>query len=1095
VYLSDLSVKNRTSVFVLAIMIIIFGLISYVKLPRESEPDVKIPYVFISTTYRGVAPGDIETSITTKIEEKLKGVKNVKKIKSKSSEGSSLIVVEFITGTDIDDAVKWVKDKVDTAKRELPSDLEDDPSVFEVNISEMPILVLAVSGNMGLREIKEFAKNIKDDIEGIPGVLEVELAGGREREIHIEVDPDLLAGNGIPFTSLYSTISSENQNVSGGNIAMGDGRYQIRVPGEFKNIEEFKNLIVTVINGVPVYLSDIATISDSYKDITSISSFNFKNSVNLYVKKRVGENIINIVDQTLAMLNKTQLPQGVTITKVMDRSKEVRMMVDDLENNIYTGLVLVIAVLMIALGFRNAVLVSISIPLSMLLSFIILRALGITLNMITLFSLILSLGMLVDNAIVIIENIYRFMSQGVPRIKAAMLATSEVAMPVVMSTLTTVVAFTPLLFWPGIMGDFMFYLPTTLIVTLTSCLFVALIINPVFGSVFMKVKNQVHDGADIDAEDIMKAGEKPIHNYGFIVRTYGYILRLSLNARFAVLTSAVLILVLCFSFWLYRTGIERPVEFFPSMDPTTCYVNIEPPEGTDMNTLQEVAAEIEKRIVSFDNVPEKFRTDKGRAPVLTEKQKKDFEKFKKEQKIEAEKPVSDLQTIRHVYAKLTSQPGGGVGGFEQNSPNHIGIQFHEFEGRAESTKITMDRLRERLHGIAGVSIFLAEGQHGPPTGPPINLEISGDNFQVLGMIAEKMKEVIKNIPHVKDVEDDYVKGTPNFEFVVDRKKAGLYGLTVGSIGSVIKTAINGWKVSTYREGNDSYDIVIKMKNAYRRDVDFFKKLFIPTPQFGLVPLADLITVNYTGGFGSINRINNQRVVTVKAKVDTNKIPGAVARAIAEKVIKQYELPPGYTVKFTGENQEQDDAEAFLSEAFMIALGLIFFVLVMQFNSVSHTMIIMISVILSLGGVFLGLGISDIPFGIIMTGIGVISLAGVVVNNAIVLLDYTNQLIARGYELTDAVVFAGQTRFRPVLLTAITTILGLIPMITGISYDFKRMKLLTSSESTFWWYSMSVVVAYGLAFATFLTLIVVPVIYHLITDVNNRISRFFAYKKQ
>lgn len=1092
-YISDLSVKNRVSVFVLSIIIAVFGFISYVKLPRESAPDVKIPYVFVSTSYRGVAPGDIETSITIKIEEKLKGVKNVKKIKSKSSEGSSLIVVEFVTGTDIDDAVKWVKDKVDMAKRELPSDLEDDPSVFEVNISEMPILVLAVSGNMGLRELKETAKGIKEDIEGIQGVLEVELAGGREREIHIEVDPDLLAGNGIPFTSLYSSISSENQNVSGGNIAMGDGRYQVRVPGEFKNIEEFNNLIVTVINGSPVYLSDIAMISDSYKDITSNSSFNFKNSVNLYVKKRAGENIIKIVDQTLSMLedNKAALPQGVTITKIMDRSKEVRMMVDDLENNIYTGLVLVIAVLMFSMGFRNALLVSISIPLSMLLSFIILRAMNITLNMVTLFSLILALGMLVDNAIVIIENIYRFMGQGIPRVRAAMLATSEVAMPVIMSTLTTVVAFLPLLFWPGIMGEFMFYLPATLITTLVSCLFVALIINPVFGSVFMKVKNQVADNAAIDENKILEAGEKPIQNYGFIISTYGFFLKLALNARIAVLLSAVLTLVICFCFWLYRTGIERPVEFFPSMDPTTCYVNIEPPEGTDMNTLQEVADEIEKRIVSFENIPEKFRTDLAKAPVLSDSKLKEFNKFKKEQGIENEKAVSDLLTIRHVYSKLTSVTSGGVGGFEQNSPNHIGIQFHDFEGRVESSKDTMDRIRERLKGIAGVNIFLAENQEGPPTGPPINIEISGDNFEALGMISDKIKEVLKNIPHVKDIEDDYVKGTPNFEFVVDRKKAGMYGLTVGSIGSVIKTAINGWKVSTYREGNDSYDIVIKMKNAYRRDIDFFKKLFIPTPQFGLVPLADLITVNYTGGFGSINRINNQRVVTVKAKVDTNKIPGATVRTIAEKMLKRYELPPGYTVKFTGENQEQDDAQEFLGEAFAIALGFIFFVLVMQFNSISHTLIIMISVLLSLGGVFLGLGISNIPFGIIMTGIGIISLAGVVVNNAIVLIDYINQLIGRGYELTEAVVFASQTRFRPVLLTAVTTILGLLPMITGVSYDFKRMKLLTSSESIFWWYSMAVVVAYGLAFATVLTLIVVPVLYHIITDAKNRIAKLFS----
>lgn len=1090
-YLVDVSVKNRVSVVVLSIILIIFGFISYVKIPRESEPDIKIPYVFVSTSYRGVAPGDIETSITMKIEEKLKGVKNLKQIKSKSSEGSSLIVVEFITGTDIDDAVRWVKDKVDMAKRDLPSDLEDDPSVFEINLSEMPVLVVALSGNIGLRELKEAAKDLKDDIEGIPGVLEVELAGGREREIHIEVDPDLLAGNAIPFTSLYSSVSGENQNVSGGSIAMGDGRYQIRVPGEFKTIEEFNNLIVTVINGSPTYLSDIATISDSYKDVTSNSKFNFKNSVNLHIKKRAGENIIKLVDHVSKTLESKPLPAGVKLTKLMDRSKDIRVMVDDLENNIYTGLILVIVVLMFSMGFRNAVLVSISIPITMLISFIVLRVMGINLNMVTLFSLILALGMLVDNAIVIIENTYRFMCQGVPKVKAAALAANEVAVPVIMSTLTTIVAFVPLLNWPGIMGEFMYFLPITLIITLTSCLFVALCINPVFGAIFLKVKNETKESAGLSDEEIMKAGEKPLQNYGFIIKTYGFILRMALNARYAVLTGAFLFLVLCFCFWFFRTGIDRPVEFFPSTDPTSCYINIDPPEGTDMKTLENVADEIEKRIISYNNVPDKFKNKMGKPPAMSEKQKQNFDKFKKEQGIDKEEIVSDLPEIRNLYTKLDSQGGSGVSGFESNLANHIGIQFHDFEGRMESTKITMDRLRARLGGIPGVNLYVAEGQQGPPTGPPINIEVSGDDFQVLGMIADKIKEVLRGIPHIKDIEDDYVKGTPNFEFVVDRKKAGLYGLTVGMIGSVIKTAVNGWQVSTYREGNDSYDIVIKMKEALRRDVDFLKKLFIPTQQFGLVPLADLITINYTGGFGSINRINNQRVVTVKAKVDSEKLPGTVARAIVEKLLKRYDMPAGYNIKFTGEDQEQQESQDFLTEAFSIALGLIFFVLVMQFNSVSHTLIIMTSVILSFGGVFFGLGVANIPFGIIMTGIGVISLAGVVVNNAIVLLDYTNLLVARGYELTDAVVFAGQTRFRPVLLTAITTILGLVPMITGLSYDFKRMKLLTASESSLWWYSMAIVVAYGLTFATILTLVVVPVTYHIVEDYKKKLSKFFS----
>lgn len=1091
-FLVDSSVNNKTSVFVLTFILIIFGIYSYVTLPRESEPDVKIPYVFVSTSYRGIAPNDIETTITTKIEEKLKGLKNVKQIKSTSSEGSSMISIEFITGTNIEDALRWVKDKVDTAKRELPSDLEDDPSVFEVNISEMPILVLALSGNLGLRELKDISKNLKDEIEGIPGVLEVEVAGGREREIHIELDPDLLAGYQVPFTTLYTAISSENQNISGGNIAMGDGRYQVRVPGEFKTIDEFKNLIIAVINGAPVYLSDIAVIKDSYKDVTSESRFNFKNSVNLYVKKRVGENIISVVDKVKEVVDRHQktLPAGVKITKLMDRSKEVRLMVDDLENNIYTGLVLVIIVLMFSMGLRNSILVSISIPLSMLMTFIILQAIGITLNMVTLFSLILALGMLVDNAIVIIENIYRFMQQGVPKNRAAMLAAGEVAVPVIMSSLTTIAAFIPLLFWPGIMGEFMKYLPITLIVTLISCLFVALVINPVFGAVFMKAK--IESGHDIKSEeDFLKAGEKPLQNPGIILRTYGYILKSALNARIATLISSVLMLILCFCYWLYHTGIERPIQFFPSPDPANCYVNIDPPEGMDLESLNQIAKEIENRIISYNNVPEKFRNEKGKplTPSKTEIEKQ--KKFLVSEGIEKEEKLSDLQNIRFLYTKLSSLGKSGASSFESNLPNHIGIQFHDFNGRIESTRDTIERIRARLEGITGARIYISEEMGGPPTGAPINIEIAGDDFKVLGMISDKIKSVLKTIPHVKDIEDNYVKGTPNFEVVVDRKKAGLYGLTVGTIGNVIKTAINGWNVSTYREKNDDYDILIKLKSAYRHDTDFFKKLFIPTSGFGLVPLSDLVSIKYTGGFGVINRINYQRVITVKAEVDENKLPGAVARMIVEKLLKRYELPPGYTIKFTGENQEQEESQSFLTKAFAIAVALIFLVLVFQFNSIMHTGIIMSSVILLFGGVFLGLGIADLPFGVIMSGIGVISLAGVVVNNAIVLLDYINQLLERGYELTDAVIFAGQTRFRPVLLTAVTTILGLVPMITGISYDFKKMELITASESTFWWYSMAVVVAYGLALATVLTLLIVPVLFHFCYDITGRFKKLIS----
>ena len=654
--ISDTSVKNKASVFVVVVLIIIMGTSSYIDLPREATPDVKIPYVFVSTGYTGVAPKDIETAITIPIEEKLKGLKNVKEIRSSSSEGNSSISIEFVTGTEIDDAVQWVKDKVDTAKRELPSDLEDDPSVFEINLSEMPIMALGIKAPMGLRQLKEFAEDLKDDIEAIPGVLEVDLVGGLEREIHIEVDPDLLAVYGIPFNVLYSVVSGENQNVSGGNIAMGDGRYQIRVPGEFKNVEDFKNLIVTTVEDSPVYLRDIAVIKDSFKDITSKSKLNFKDSINLYIKKRVGENIIYITDAVKALIDEQEpsFPAGLDITVVMDQSNMIRFMLEDLENNIITGFLLVLLVLMFAMGFRNALLASIAIPLSMALSFSILYFMDITLNMVTLFSLILALGMLVDNAIVIVENIYRFTSQGVPRAQAAMRATGEVAWPVIASTATTVAAFIPLLYWGGLMGEFMKYLPITLITTLSSSLFVAMVINPTFCSVLVKTRS---DGPGKTEQEIIAAGEKPLQGGGWIIRSYDWVLRVSLKNRLAVLLSAVLLLVLLTSTWILRTGIERPVEFFPSIDPESCYINIDPPEGMDMAALESIATEVQDRLQRWENVPERFREDIARPPELSKHAVKKWQKFMKEEGLQDEERISDLQNVRFAYTRLSTHIG------------------------------------------------------------------------------------------------------------------------------------------------------------------------------------------------------------------------------------------------------------------------------------------------------------------------------------------------------------------------------------------------------------------------------------------------------
>jgi CzcA family heavy metal efflux pump len=1047
--ISDLAVKKSISVLVLAALILVIGTYSYLILPREAEPDISIPHIFVSTTYRGVAPGDIENSITIEIENKLKSLDGVKNVKSVSSEGESLIDVEFLTGVDIDDALRKVKDKVDEAKGELPTDLEDDPYVFEVNISEMPILIFSLAGTCGELCLKEIADDLEEDFEGVPGVLEVEITGAREREIRIEFFPEKLAYYNLSIPAVQTAIQGENSNTSGGALHMGDGKFQVRVPGEFTSPEEVYGLVIGTHNGQPVYARDVATVLDTFKEETSRSRLNNLPAVNIVVKKRSGENIIAIADAVEEILQKKQSgwPTGTTITKVLDKAQETKANVADLENNILSGLVLVVVVIFFAMGIRNALLVSLAIPFSMLLSFTMLQLLGITLNMVVLFSLTLALGMLVDNAIVIIENIYRFMEQGVPRAEAAMKATSEVAMPVIGSTLTTLAVFSPMLFWPGIMGEFMGYLPLTLIVTLSSSLFVALVINPALASLFMKSAKKVQT---VSSATVEAAGEQPVTIQGPLLRGYAGFLRFSLAHPFALIASAVFLLIFMFQGWLLVVGIEKPMEFFPDIEPKGIYINTDMPEGADLNYIDRILRQIEAAVAGTG---EKASHEGVPGP-------------------------SDLKNVRIIYSKAVTATGGGSE-FEANTPNHVGVRFIDLEDRARSTHETVEDIRKRLTDIAGAKVTVAMEAEGPPTGAPINIEISGDNFTVLGSIAKEIRASLEKIPHVKDIRDNFVEGTPSVRIKVDRQKASLFGLNTSSIGAAIKTSYNGLIISSFREGNEDYDITVQLPEKYRQMDNILREFMIPTPSGVLVPLSTLTSVDYTGSLGNINRINNQRTITVKANVDETKIPGPVVREQAEKLLAENPPPPGYTIRFTGENQEQEESQNFLSRAFIVALFFIFLILVTQFNSVSQPFIIMSSVILSMGGAFLGLMLYKQPFGVIMTGIGVISLAGVVVNNAIVLIDYTNKLRESGFVLLEAVVSAGATRLRPVLLTAVTTVLGLVPMVTGVSYDFRNLRISWVSESSQWWQSMAIVVIFGLLVATFLTLVVVPVLYFLI----------------
>ncbi|MFH1155083.1 MAG: efflux RND transporter permease subunit [Pseudomonadota bacterium] len=1073
--ISDTAVKKSTSVVVLALLLIIFGVYCYRVLPRESDPDITIPNVFVSTSYRGVSPSDMETAVTIEIEKKLKGLDGLKKIKSVSSEGLSSINVEFVTGTDIDQALQDVKDKVDEAMGDLPKDLENDPSVFEVNFSEMPIVVFSLSGTCGLPCLKSIADDLEDEIEAVTGVLGVDVTGGLEREIRVEVSPEKLSYYGLTINSFQSAVQSENQNTSGGAIRLGNGRFQLRVPGEFKTPEEIYGLVLGIHQGEPVYLKDVAKVVDGFKEETSRSRLDGRSAVNLAVKKRSGENIIDISKKVDAIIERDRQtwPAGTEITKVLDKSRDIVVMVEDLENNILSGLILVLVVIFMTMGMRNAILVSIAIPFSMLLSFTVLYIMNITLNMVVLFSLTLALGMLVDNAIVIVENIYRFMEQGVPRVEAAMKATSEVAWPVIGSTLTTLGAFLPMLFWPGIMGEFMSYLPLTLIVTLTSSLFVALVINPALASLLMKVGSR---GGSPSFQENADGGEKPAQADGFFLKLYSRTLNLCLDMPFTVIGIGFCVLVLMAEVWFLVVGLEKPIEFFPEIEPKGIYVNLDVPEGADLDYIDRIIQRIEFAAAGVGlpgGVPASPDMTPFRAMAPKEHEKPDRTTFT---------GPSDLKNIKNIYMRGVVSAGGEAS-FSSNAPNHVGIRFLELTDRWRSTHKTVDDIRERIKEIPGGKITIAMEEEGPPTGAPINIEIAGDNFAVLGEIAANIKTVISQIPFVEDVRDDFVEGIPSVQVNVDRQKAALFGLSTDAIGFALKSAYNGLEVSTFREGDKDYDITVQLRESDRKVVDILHELMLPTPSGQMVPLSTLATVTFAGSIGDITRINNERVVTVKANVDETRIPGPVARAQADRLLKDFPLPPGYKITFTGEFEFQKESEDFLAKAFLVALLLIFLILVSMFNSVVQPFIIMTSVILSLGGAFLGLALFKFSFGIIMTGVGVISLAGVVVNNAIVLIDFTNKLRERGYALKEAIVAAGITRLRPVLLTAVTTILGLIPMVTGISYDFHRWEIAWVSESSQWWSSMAVVVIFGLVVATFLTLVVVPTLYYLLEQLG------------
>lgn len=1012
--LCNLAIDRSLTVLIVLFTIVVVGSYAYVVLPRESNPEVVIPFISILVTYEGVSPEDMETLVTIPIERQLTGIADVREISSTSQEGASSIAIEFEAGTDIDNALQRVRDKVDFAKSDLPEEA-DDPIISELDISALPIMIVALTGDVGLAALSRFAENLQDEIEAVRGVLEVNIVGDTEREIEIEADPERIAAYGVPFSDLIRAARMENVNVPGGVLELGDASYLMRVPGEFRTPAELEGLVVKQGERGLVYLRDLADVRDTFKEATTYSRVDGRPAVTLTVAKRAGANVITIAQHVHAILEvaRSRAPAGVDIVVTTDESEFVRDVVVELESGILTGLILVLVVVLLFMGLSNAVFVALAIPVSMLMTFSVLYFTGVTLNMVVLFSLILALGMLVDNGIVVVENIYRHAQQGKTRTQAAKDGAAEVALPVTAATLTTMAAFFPLFFWPGIWGSFMFYLPMTLTLVLGASLFVALVVNPALASMFMRIHPK-----SVEAER-----HRFLHAYGRVVR---------LALRWRAVTITVAITALAVIQYIYAAGAT--VEFTPSVEPPRAYIDIEAPQGTNLAASDALVRQVEARL-------EPYR--------------------------------------EHIDYVITNVGSRGIqffgsGGGTTTHISRITLDFPKLEEAAVMPSVIIASLREDLRDIAGAEIRIDSLDMGPPSGAAINVEISGDDFGVLAGLAADVRAAVRDVPGLVDLHDDYDRGRPEVRVRIDREQAWRAGLSTEYAGMIIRAAIDGRVAANYREGDDEYDVMVRFPRSFREDLSNLRSMRFINEAGQAVPFSAIASVEEGLGLGSISRINRTRAITVSA--DASGRSAAEVLRDVQAILGHMQLPTGYYLAYTGENEEMVEAQEFLGRAFVLALLLILLILVTQFNSVLQPLVIMTAVVLSLSGVFLGLLIFNMPFGVIMTGIGCISLAGVVVNNGIVLIDFINQLRARGMALEDAIVEGAMIRFRPVMLTAITTILGLVPMAAGVTFDFRRLQWIVGGEMGQWWGSMAIAVIFGLAFATILTLVVVPTLY-------------------
>lgn len=1092
------AIDNKVSIYVATVIICLAGILTYIALPKESFPEVVFPQIYVATIYPGAAPSDIENLITKEIEKEVKSISGVKKIVSNSVQDFSNVIIEFEPDISIDDAKQEVKDAVDRAKNNLPTDLDEDPQVIEIDISELPIMNVNLSGDYDLQTLKSYAEQMQDRIEGVKEIRRVDIVGALDREIQINVDMFKAASAGVSLDDITSAVAYENVIISGGQLSVDGMKRSLSVNGEFASADQLADVVVGSIRGGKVYLKDVADVRDTHKEQESFARLDEKNVITLNVIKRSGENLILASDQINEIVKEFEeniLPPGVKVTITADQSDNTRMTLHDLINTIIIGFILVTIILMFFMGATNAIFVGLSVPLSSFLAFLVFPTLGFTLNMMTLFSFLLALGIVVDDAIVVIENTHRVFNNGkVPIRKAAKIAAGEVFLPVLSGTLVVLAPFVPLAFWPGVIGKFMMFLPITLIVALLASLLVAYIMNPVFAADFMKPHEPDHSGSKITRGFKVTAvifGSIALVSYvigavgmgNFVVFLFaiyalhhfylvGIIQRFQNNtwprvqdsykrlvtwcldkSRPAwIIVGVVFLLIFTFIF----TGIRNPpVVFFPQGDPNFIFAYVRMPIGTHQKVTDSITNVVENRIIEVV----------------------------KEDTALVESIISNVA----IGANENPMEGGN-----QASP-HLGkvtVAFVEFAKRdGRSTRDYLDKIREAVKGIKGAEISVDQEQGGPPTGKPINIEVAADDFDVLVSTSTRLKRYLDSlqVPGVEELKSDFQSDKPEIVINIDREKANREGISTGQIGGALRTAIYGTEISKFRDENDDYPIQLRIKESQRNDINTLMNLPITYRDMAMggvvrqVPLSAIAQIEYSNSYAGIRRIDQKRVVTLSSNVLTGYNPNEVVADIQQR-LADFAVPDEVEVKMTGEQEEQAETGAFLMTAFGAAFLLMLMILVLQFNSIGKPLIILSEILFSIIGVLLGFSLFRMEISIVMTGVGIMALAGLVVRNGILLVEFTDLLRSQGMEVKEAIIEAARTRMTPVLLTAMAATLGLIPLAVGLNIDFVTLftelnpHIFFGGDNVAFWGPLSWTMIFGLIFGTFLTLILVPVLY-------------------